>query len=137
MPETKRAPPVERTAKVFAPFEPMSKALKSRQTNEPLSVAFAKRPAAKLKSPPAVLLLPPGTVASLPVALLPNPPPVAEKSPAAELPRPPATRGASAPLVLPAAADRAQTAGDAVLGTRDPPPAMVAPTTPTETMLPT
>src|SRR5438128_2102498 len=59
---TSRNPPVARTANSFAAAELKLKAFASENRNEPPCAPpiFALRPAAKLKSPPAVLAAPPG-----------------------------------------------------------------------------
>src|SRR6188474_3478227 len=57
----------------------------SAQTNEPVWLAWALRPAAKLQLPAARLSEPPGTVAVRPVASLLYPPPMAEYCPLAWL----------------------------------------------------
>src|SRR5256885_10784366 len=53
---------------------------KSPQTKLPAWLALARRPAAKEKSPAALLSWPPGTVEYLPAPLLLSPPPTLAKS---------------------------------------------------------
>src|SRR5690349_3321910 len=72
--ETKRAPPVARTLNWLLAVEGKSKALESAQTNVPVLVALARRPAATLYCPEAVLTAPPTTLAKGALATLFLPP---------------------------------------------------------------
>src|SRR5215203_5037812 len=67
---TKRAPPTARAENWLLAVEGKSSAVESAHTNAPWWVALACLPAARLKLPPALLLLPPGTVDASPLAWL-------------------------------------------------------------------
>lgn len=74
-------PPEARIRNWFSPVEAKSPLAASAQTNAPLWLAAAWCPAARLWSPAAVLLRPPGTAEKLPLATLFSPPPTAEPKP--------------------------------------------------------
>src|SRR3954451_20359985 len=100
IPETNRAPPVERTLNWSGAVEGNWKAFESAHTKAPWWLAWASRPAARLKSPWATFELPPGTVAREPLAMLLLPPPTVDLLPVAASKKPPPTVAASALAVL-------------------------------------
>src|SRR6266850_3565788 len=83
---TNRVPPVARTLNSFAAEEAKSASVASAQTKLPRSLALARWPAAKLRSPPARFIDPPGMVAlSAPNAMaLFSPPPTVDALEVAE-----------------------------------------------------
>src|SRR5438046_2606759 len=98
---TKRTPPAARAENWLFAVEGKSKALESAHTRLPWWLALAWRPAARLKLPFAVLLLPPGTVEASPLAWLSVPPPTALCPAVAVLLTPPSTEEAKPEALLP------------------------------------